>query len=66
MKFGKFSQFDKQRRYVTLNDAPQSVIIDAEIAVNQTVARGNNLSPWNLRIRFTSWQWNVCCCLTGQ
>ena len=40
----------KQGRNVTPDDAPQGIVVDAEITVDQPVASGDNEPPRNLRI----------------
>jgi hypothetical protein len=41
MLFFEISQFEQQCGNVVPNDAPQSVVIDARISMNQAIARGN-------------------------
>ena len=42
-----------------MDDAPQGIVVDAEIAVDQPVASGNNEPPRNLRIGRTHCVWDM-------
>lgn len=44
----QLAQLKQQRGNVILNDAPQGVIVDAKISVDEPVARGNDQSPWDV------------------
>ena len=49
-----------------MNDAPQGVIVDAEIAVDQPVAGGDDEPPRNLRISRTHRVRDMGRCLSDQ
>jgi hypothetical protein len=66
MLFFEISQFEQQCGNVVPDDAPQGVVIDAKISVDQPVARGDDEPPWNLRICRTYDIRNMRCRLAGQ
>jgi hypothetical protein len=51
---------------IILNDAPQSIIIDTEIAVDQSISRGDDHPPWDFRMFFPDHLWDVCRRFTDQ
>ena len=48
--FFEVAHVGKQGRNIAADDAPQSIVVDAKIAVDQPVASGDDEPPRNLRI----------------
>ena len=66
MLFFEASQFAQQLGNVVSDDAPQGVVVNAKVAVNQPISRGDDEPPLNLRIRCTYIVRNMCCGLSYQ
>jgi hypothetical protein len=41
----QFAQAHEQGRYVDLDDAPDGIVVDAQISVNEPIAGGDHQSP---------------------
>ena len=49
-----------------INPNPDNIVIDAHVAVNQTVARADNLPPVGFTGESSHMFWNVSCCFAKQ
>lgn len=55
-----------ERRDILCDDAPQGVVIDTQVSVNQPVSCRDDHSPGHLRIRSSHLFWNPRCRLSDQ
>jgi hypothetical protein len=46
----QFAVYRNQSGNIRINDAPNRVVVDAQVAVNQAVARREDLPPRNVRV----------------
>jgi len=50
----EFPQAHEQGRYIDLDDAPDSIVVHAQIAVNEPITGGDHQSPGHVGVLFAN------------